>query len=224
MKFTDLYNKKYIIIIIIILISCCIISYFIIAKKVHNDNSIINDRKTYIYNLAKQRSIETNKPLMVIGDPKNGSYLNRIYNYPVYGTPYGYGDLCIDLDGCPENKGNNLKTKLENIIDKFNTNSYVIYISQTIEYLEPKVLENTLRHLIRVSNKDLFIVNMNYDGGSYNDRFNTFNRYTYFTKTPPNNYIIEFYYLNNKNIIFSIDLKNYDINNPPTLIVSNSIL
>lgn len=200
-----LYNNKYIIIIIFILIF--MILYLIKAQQVHNENSIYNDRKTYIYDLAKQRSKETNKPLMVIGDPENGSYLNRTFNYPVYGTPYGYGDLCIDLSGCPENKGNSLKTKLEDIIDKFNTNSYVIYISQTLEYLDPKVLEYTLQHLIRVSNKDLFIVNMNYNDDKYSDRFDTFSRNVYFTKVPPDNDIIEYYYLNNKNKIFSIDLK-----------------
>lgn len=183
-------------IIIIFFIIVVVILYLKKAQKVHNENSIYNDRKTYIYNLAKQRSKETNKPLMVIGDPKNGSYLNRTFNYPVYGTPYGYGDLCIDLSGCPENKGNSLKTKLEDIIDKFNTNSYVIYISQTLEYLDPKVLEYTLKHLIRVSNKDLFIVNMDYDGDIYSDRFDTFSRNIYFTKVPPDYDIIEYYYIN----------------------------
>jgi hypothetical protein len=202
-----------IIIILLILVISLSIKYLIKAREVHIENSIYNDRKTCMYNLAKQRSIYTKKPLMVIGDPKNGSYLNRTYNYPVYGTPYGYGDLCIDLSGCPENTGHSLKTKLEDIIDKFNTNSYVIFISQTLEYLDPTVLENTLKHLIRVSNKDLFIVNMNFDADIYKDRFDSFTSNTYFTKVPPINDIIEYYYLNNKNILYSIDLKNCDINN-----------
>lgn len=178
------------------------------AKNVHESNKKYNVRKTEIYNLAKKRALETGKPLMVIGDPMNGSHLNRTYNYPVYGPPYGYGDLCIDLSGCPENPGpgTSIKSKLENVIDKFDYDSHVIYISQTIEYLDPRVLEYTLKHLIRVSNGDLFIVHMNYDNDTYTDRNGTFTSNSVFYKVPPYDKVIQYSYSKNKNKIYTIFL------------------
>jgi hypothetical protein len=102
------------------------------------------------------------------------------------------------MGGCRENKGNSIKSKLEDIIHKFHTNSYVIYISQTLEYIDPKLLNYVLKELIRVSNKDLFIVNMTFDNDSYTDRTGTFTRKTYFTKTPPEYNVIEYHDLDNK--------------------------
>ena len=182
------------------------------AKEVHNSNSKYNIRKTEIYNLAKKKAIETKKKLMVIGDPYSGSYLNRTYNYPIYGIPYGYGDLCIDLSGCPENPGSSFKGKLEDIIGNLNTNEFVIYISQTLEYIDSNILEYTLKHLIRVSGKDLFIVHMNYDNDTYVDRHGKFKSNNVFTKVPPYDNIIEYYYNNDKKTIYSIELDNININ------------
>lgn len=180
------------------------------AADIHKSNLKYNARKTEIYNMAKQRAILTNKPLMVIGDPMNGSALNRKYNYPVYGTPYGYGDVCIDLSGCPENPGPgiSIKSKLENTIGSFNTDSHVIFISQTLEYVDPNYLNYTLKELVRVSKGDLFIVDMNYDADTYNDRFGTFTRKTYFTKVPPHNNEIEYYFVNNKEKKYTINLNS----------------
>ena len=154
-----------------------LIGYIILYK--------VQKRKSYIYKLAKKRANETNKSLMVIGDPLNGSFFHRYFTHKIIGPPYDYGDVCIDISGSPENKGNSIKSKLEDVIHKFHTNSYVIYISQTLEYIDPKILDYVLKELIRVSNKDLFIVN-------------TFIRKTYFTKTPPEYNVIEYYNLDNK--------------------------
>lgn len=180
-----------IIIIFILYVIIAIIIYIIIHK--------VYKRKTKFYNMAKKRAKETDKNLMVIGDPQNGSFFNRYFTHKVFGTPYDYGDLCIDLGGCPENKGYTIKDRIENIIHKFHTNSYVIYISQTLEYLEPDILNYVIKELVRVSNKDLFIVNMTFDNDSYTDRHGRFIRYTYFTKTPPEYNVIEYYHLDNKN-------------------------
>lgn len=178
------------------------------AEKIHESNLKYNVRKTELYNMAKKRAILTNKPLMIIGDPMNGSFLNRTYNYPVYGTPYGYGDVCIDLSGCPENPGpgTSIKSKLEDVIGNFNSDSYVIFISQTLEYIDPDSLKYTLKELIRVSKGDLFIVNMNYDADTYSDRFGTFTRKTYFTKVPPYDNEIEYYFMNDKVKKYTIKL------------------
>jgi CO dehydrogenase/acetyl-CoA synthase epsilon subunit len=171
--------------------SIAIIIYVVVYK--------IQNRKKHIYELAKKRAYITKKPLMVIGDPLNGSICNRYFTHNVFGVPYGYGDLCIDLGGCPEYKGSKIKAKLEDVIKNFNTDSYVIYISQTLEYIDSELLKFVIQHLIRVSNKDLFIVNMNYNNDSYNDRFNKFYRNTHFIKTPPEYNKIEYYHLDNKN-------------------------
>ena len=182
---------------VIIYFSIFIIGYIITYK--------VQKRKSDIYKLAKKRANEKNKLLMVIGDPLNGSFFHRYFTHKIIGTPYDYGDICIDMGGCPENKGDSIKSKLEDIIYKFHTNSYVIFISQTLEYIDPKILDYVLKELIRVSNKDLFIVNMNFDNDSYNDRYNTFIRHTYFTKTPPEYNVIEYYNLDNqykKHIIY----------------------
>lgn len=178
------------------------------AEKIHKGNLKYNVRKTEIYNMARKRALETGKKLMVIGDPMNGSVLNRTYNYPVYGPPYGYGDLCIDLSGCPENTGKSIKSKLEDVIDTFDTDSYVIYISQTLEYLDTNVLEDTLKHLIRVSNGDLFIVHMNYDNDTYKDRNRTFTSNTTFYKVPPHDKIIKYSFNKDKNKTYTIYLND----------------
>lgn len=176
-----------------------ILVYFIIFIIGYIITYKIQQRKRYIYNLAKKRANETDKLLMVIGDPLNGSFFHRYFTHKILGPPYDYGDICIDLSGCPENSGDSMKASLEDIIHKFHTNSYVIFISQTLEYIKPDMLNYVIKELIRVSNKDLFIVNMNFDHDSYTDRHGKFTRYTYFTKTPPEYDVIEYYYLDNKN-------------------------
>lgn len=175
-----------------------ILVYFIIFIIIYIITYKIQQRKRYIYNLAKKRANETDKLLMVIGDPLNGSFFHRYFTHKILGPPYEYGDVSIDLSGCPENSGYSIKAPLEDIIYKFHTNSYVIYISQTLEYIDSKKIYDVLKELIRVSNKDLFIVNMTFDDDSYNDRTGTFIRKTYFTKTPPEYNVIEYYNLDNK--------------------------
>jgi len=172
--------------------------YFITFIIVYIITYKVQKRKRDIYNLAKKRANETDKLLMVIGDPLNGSFFHRYFTHKILGPPYDYGDVCIDLSGCPENKGYSIKIPLEDIIHKFHTNSYVIYISQTLEYIDQRILNYVLKELIRVSNKDLFIVNMNFNNDSYNDRTGTFIRKTCFTKTPPEYNVIEYHDLNNK--------------------------
>jgi hypothetical protein len=188
----------------IFIILICIIIIFLYFYI--NINTKLYKRKTYIYNLAKKCAYIKNKQLMVIGDPANGDIYNRNVVYPIVGYPYGYGDLCIDLSGCPENPNNSIKSKLEDIIGTFEDNSYVIYISQTLEYINPNVFNYVINELKRVSGNDLFIVNMDYDSNSYTDRYNTFDRHTYITKAPPNYNFIEYYHFNNKNKIFTINL------------------
>ena len=64
---------------------------------------------TWIYKLAKKRADETNKLFMIIGDPLNGSFFHRYFTHIILGPPYDYGDVSIDISGCPENKGHSIK-------------------------------------------------------------------------------------------------------------------
>lgn len=173
--------------IIVILIIFIIVSLFI---------SYINPvrrRKSYYYNLALQKSIETNKPLLVIGDPENGSSYNRHVIYRLFGVPYGYGDLCIDLSGCPKNNiSKSIKGKVENILPYLLDNSYVIFTSQLIEYVDHDKIDNVINDLIRVSNGDLFIVNMKYKGDTYLDNSGIFVPKNYIIKAPPEFDYIEY--------------------------------
>jgi len=106
------------------------------------------NRRT-LFQSAKNRAIETNKKLLVIGDPYNG--VASIST----GNDYDCGDLCIDLTGCPKCT-NSIKTKLEDIISEINLDEYIIYISCVLEYVDelPKILS----YLNKVDSKDIYVV------------------------------------------------------------------
>jgi hypothetical protein len=197
MKETSLkfYRNGFILLIIILLI--LVVSFLLclrlsnIYKKFFTD---VRKRKVDYYNLALQKSIETGKPLFVIGDPESGSLFNRTI-HKIIGIPYGYGDLCTDLTGCPKNpSGNSIKGKLEEILTEssFTDNSYVIYTSQLIEYIDNDKLDDVLLNLIRISGGDLYIVNMNYSNDSYTDSLGLFVRKNYIQKCPPEFDYIEY--------------------------------
>jgi hypothetical protein len=100
--------------------------------------------------MAKTRSKETGKKLLVIGDPDNG------FSNKYFGSDYGCGDLCVDLIGC--NCPNQIKSKIETILPKLQTDSYVIYISCVLEYVDNNVIDGIITELKRVGGKDVFIV------------------------------------------------------------------
>jgi hypothetical protein len=134
-----------------------------------------------LFENAKKRAIETNKKLLVIGDPYNG--VASIST----GSDYNCGDLCIDLTGCPKCT-NSIKTKLEDIISEINLNEYVIYISCVLEYVDelPKILS----HLNKIDCKDIYVVTVEWYA------LNAFFYPYYLThENPPKNII---YFKNNK--------------------------
>ena len=49
------------------------------------------EQRSYWFNKALEKSVKENRKLIVIGDPDGGW---------THGD-YGYGDLCLDLTGCP---------------------------------------------------------------------------------------------------------------------------
>jgi hypothetical protein len=101
--------------------------------------------------MALVRSKEIGKPLMVIGDPDNGTSNKYL------GRDYECGDICVDLIGCKK-CNNGLKQKIENYLPTLKTNSYVIFISCVMEYMDNAVIDKTIAELKRVSGGNLFIV------------------------------------------------------------------
>lgn len=109
-----------------------------------------------LYNLALQLSKETNKQLLVIGDPIESST-----NF-IFGS-YGYGNICIDMNLDLSNKyiSSNtilIKDKLENVLHKFKDNSVVIFESETLEYVDDKYINYVIQQLYRISNNDIFSI------------------------------------------------------------------
>jgi len=106
-------------------------------------------RRIY-FKRAIQRSKETHKKLLVIGDPYNG--VASIST----GADYDCGDICVDITGCPKcEKG--VKMKLEDFV-KNNLDDYIIYISCVLEYTTDLPLIQS--YLNKVPPENLFIVNV----------------------------------------------------------------
>ena len=110
-------------------------------------------RKVKYYKMAQEVAKKKNKKLLVIGDPYSG-HMTTIIGRNILGN-YGCGDLCTDLNGCPQCP-NAKKGYLEEVIPKMKTNSCVIFIASVLEYVDD--LDKLYKELERVSGKDLFIV------------------------------------------------------------------
>lgn len=108
-------------------------------------------KRRVLFSLAQKRSIATNKPLLVIGDPYNGviSILT--------GSDCGCGDVCLDLTGCPRCP-TSLKGSLEYYLPLIDLSKYVVYISCVLEYVDD--IDLILSYLRVMDFNDLFIVNV----------------------------------------------------------------
>ncbi len=105
-----------------------------------------------LYKNALQRSKETNKKLIVIGNP-TASWKNYLF-----GSSYGCGDLCIDLAGCKCPNLNVRTKKLEALstLKNISSNSVIVFESGT-KHLVPG-LYNEMK---RVGGKNVYSVNIN---------------------------------------------------------------
>lgn len=161
-----------------------------------------NGRKRKLYQLAFERSKKTRKPLLVIGDPASGCFISRYIFQPLFGLPHGYGDICIDPSGCPERPHiKKIKDKVANVIGLFGDNSHVIFTSCTLEYVNKNSIAFVLKELLRVSGKDLFVVNMVNASSSYTDRHDVFKKNSIIFKCPPKFDYFEFTTDINKNVM-----------------------
>ena len=112
-------------------------------------------KRRRVFKQALERKRKTGKKLLVIGDP-SGGFFNSIT-----GVDYGYGDECVDLQGCPKADASKVivhKDKVENVLPKLNLEEYVIFQSCVFEYVDEfsivqKEIENVLT-------EDLYFVNV----------------------------------------------------------------
>jgi hypothetical protein len=118
----------YIFYIFLIIFLIIVITSFI---KIYYLNIII--QKKILYEIAKKKSIELKKPLIVIGSPIN--------------EEYGCGNICIDLHGC-KNCDISIKNKIENELIKYKDNSYVIYECGTLEVVDNL---NVVKEMYRIA-------------------------------------------------------------------------
>ncbi len=130
---------------IIIIILIVVVIIFLYEFSI-SYNRKLNRRK--LFKLAKERSLFTNKPLLVVGDPYNG--IASI----ITGVDYDCGDICADITGCPKCP-KTLKIKLEDLVD-YDLSKYIIYISCVLEYVDD--IEKITNKLNQLNKDDLYIV------------------------------------------------------------------
>lgn len=90
-----------------------------ISIKIYYLNIIV--QKKILYNIAKKKSIELNKPLIVIGSPVDNEY--------------GCGNICIDLHGCKDCPIS-IKNIIENELIKYKSDSYIIFECGVLEVVD----------------------------------------------------------------------------------------
>jgi len=139
-------------ILFIIILSILIILFY---EFIHG--IIRQKQRNQIYKMAKKRSIDINKPLLVFGDPYNGIG-SKFFN--LFMDNYGCGDITVDLTGAPKCP-NGIKSDILQYLKKLPSNSYVIFISCVLEYVDS--IEEVIKEIYRVANinKNIFIVSVN---------------------------------------------------------------
>jgi hypothetical protein len=100
-----------------------------------------------MYRLARQRALETGKPLIIVGAPRGG-FITRLM------PTYGCGDLCIDLVGCPS-CSNQVAEGIETAMETYPSDSAVIAVMCTLEYV--KNIQGAEAEIQRVAGPNLFV-------------------------------------------------------------------
>lgn len=111
-----------------------------------------NWRRFTRYKTAKESAKRKNKKLLVIGATDTGGISGQISSQL---SLYGCGDVCIDMEGCSACE-KSMEGKIEDILPTLKTDSFVIYISVVLEYVDD--LEFVIKELERVSGGDLYVV------------------------------------------------------------------
>jgi hypothetical protein len=105
-------------------------------------------RRVDYYALAVERAKATGRPLVVIGDPTSRATINW----------YGYGDLCIDINGCPT-APHSLKADITRPGSiPYPDDSVVVFVSCVLEYVSD--IKAALQEIERAAGgaENIFIV------------------------------------------------------------------
>ena len=111
-----------------------------------------NFRRYNYYKQALKLSKKLNKKLLVVGCPWSGGFSGKI---SLLLKLYGCGDILIDIkkkSKCP----NHVESDLKSFLTQQEDNSYVIFISVVLEYIDD--IEETIIELKRVSGTNIYIV------------------------------------------------------------------
>ena len=95
---------------------------------------------------AEEDSKKFNLPLMVVGDPDGGWFCRH------FGRTYNCGDLCVDLKGCPNCK-NSIQDNILNVLKDKDDNSYIIFESCVLEYVNDDEYQEIVKEMNRVGKK-----------------------------------------------------------------------
>ena len=175
---------------IVICIIVCIVIMILLYELYHELSRHYN--RLNIYKMALKQSNETNKPLIVYGDPYNGvgsKFWNKIFG------SYGCGDMAVDLTGCPK-CDNGVKSDILDHLKTVESDSAIIFISCVLEYVDN--IEEVIDEIYRVagSKENIYIVcvsRYSLTGYSYADNTDTSKN---LIKAPPEHDIITFEKLN----------------------------
>lgn len=101
-----------------------------------------------LFKQAQARALELRKPLVVIGAPNAGGLT------AVIGSPYGCGDLCVDLHGCPE-CGRQVAVDITKDPIPLPQDSAVVFVSCVLEYVDD--INAAWAELKRVGGANVFV-------------------------------------------------------------------
>ncbi len=110
-------------------------------------------RRADYYTLARARALALGRPLVVVGDPR--SHMTRGW--------HGYGNLCIDLNGCPS-APLGTRTRAADISLRgaipYPDNSVVVFVACVLEYV-PNI-EGAWTEILRAAGgpENVFIVHV----------------------------------------------------------------
>lgn len=131
-----------------------VVIILVIFNEIYQSN-LRNYNRSYLYKMAVTRSLELDRPLIVIGDPHNG------IGAKIYGAAYGSGNFVIDISGCSKEICEDvIERDIVDSLKAFHDDSCIIFISCVLEYVEN--IDDSIKEITRVSgsNDNVFVVTM----------------------------------------------------------------
>lgn len=103
-----------------------------------------------LWKAAQQRSVEIQRPLVVIGAPGGGAFSR------VFGRDYDCGDLTIDIQ--PTYCSREMQLRAEDALPQLSKDSCVVFISCTLEYVDDA--DAVIAECRRIAGPHIFVVDV----------------------------------------------------------------